>query len=448
MSLTTEQPGGYHPRVPSRRGLVIFLALTLAGPGRALAGGLDEFREAVGSALQNLQSDPDYKYLALEDVASRGPGLEGSRVAVAGMANWIEFGRKPPHFALCTGWGIGLSLGVDAGALGAEMRQELIDGHFPPTVYLVRGVLRRGALGGIPLEVPGYHLELEAVLNLGREPHNGLMSFTDNLKAADLTALTVPAPVPARPYGLLQKSAILAKADASVFPAGADAEGNSLLTEREYPQYPALLLGADGAVRKLRHPQGLNGMLGWGCGGEDVPALGYKAEGGGKPSGGLAILGRDLDGIAVTWEPAAAMSSATIPSCVAYKADHRLLAYFPSRLPKTGGFYYYAAWDTPGPDTGAEDDCVERVGYTDAKGRCFTLHESTAKREDGCPPYGVGDRTGLGVLKLQKNGAREEWLLYNTPGYEGEGIGHVPFDPAGPKRVDPKSVDHYVYSGC
>ncbi len=85
------------------------------------------------------------------------------------------------------------------------------------------------------------------------------------------------------------------------------------------------------------------------------------------------------------------------------------------------------------------------INLQDSNGKCLEITNSTVDC-DGKAPIGVDLRQFLGVLKIEYQSTKEVWLLWNAPGYEGDGIYAVEINDI-PKK--PRHFEEWlVYNGC
>jgi hypothetical protein len=86
------------------------------------------------------------------------------------------------------------------------------------------------------------------------------------------------------------------------------------------------------------------------------------------------------------------------------------------------------------------------VGMTDGQGECRLVTDSVIDC-DNKVKKGYNLSEFLGVLKLVDREREETWLLWNAPGYEGEGIYGVEINDIG-KEDKSNSEEWLVYNGC
>lgn len=85
------------------------------------------------------------------------------------------------------------------------------------------------------------------------------------------------------------------------------------------------------------------------------------------------------------------------------------------------------------------------INIQDSNSKCLEITNSAIDC-DGKAPIGVDLREFLGVLKVEYKSTKEVWLLWNAPGYEGDGIYAVEINDI------PKKSRYFeewlVYNGC
>jgi hypothetical protein len=85
------------------------------------------------------------------------------------------------------------------------------------------------------------------------------------------------------------------------------------------------------------------------------------------------------------------------------------------------------------------------INFQDSSGKCLEITNSAIDC-DNKAGIGVGLREFLGVLKIEYQTIKETWLLWNAPGYEGDGIYAIEINDI-PKK-NRLLQEWLVYNGC
>ncbi len=104
---------------------------------------------------------------------------------------------------------------------------------------------------------------------------------------------------------------------------------------------------------------------------------------------------------------------------------------------------YKMCMSGPGGHCPLEERVV--INLQDNSGKCLEITNSAIDC-DGQAPIGVDLREFLGVLRIEYKSRKEVWLLWNAPGYEGDGIYAVEINDISKK---PRYFEEWlVYNGC
>ena len=85
------------------------------------------------------------------------------------------------------------------------------------------------------------------------------------------------------------------------------------------------------------------------------------------------------------------------------------------------------------------------INLHEKNGKCLQVTNSAIDCE-GKATLGVDLREFLGILKIEYNSMKEVWLLWNAPGYEGDGIYAIEINDISNKN---RLLEEWlVYNGC
>lgn len=97
------------------------------------------------------------------------------------------------------------------------------------------------------------------------------------------------------------------------------------------------------------------------------------------------------------------------------------------------------------PSYHCSDETRVVINLQDNNGKCYGITNSAIDC-DGKSGIGENLREFLGILKIQYQSMKEIWLLWNAPGYEGDGIYAIEI-----KEIPNKKrllEEWLVYNGC
>lgn len=209
--------------------------------------------------------------------------------------------------------------------------------------------------------------------------------------------------------------------------------------------------------------------------GDPVPGIGFKKKG---YDGFLVAVGKDIDKY-VKFYPARSRSGGSQKSCLTElpKEQIRIIEYASAGLEgiiqqfrwkrklsqseieklcdsfaqwnvkidnqKTYEDLYKICISGPGGHCTDEERVV--INIQDSNDKCLEVTNSAVDC-DGQATIGVDLREFLGILKIEYKSRKEMWLLWNAPGYEGDGIYAVEINDI-PKK--PRHFEEWlVYNGC
>jgi hypothetical protein len=190
-----------------------------------------------------------------------------------------------------------------------------------------------------------------------------------------------------------------------------------------------------------------NTSVEWGCG-ERFSAVALTAQ---HPveKGNLPIaVGEEVPKL-LTWLPAKRID-ATVdcpPPAPSFTRKQQQLFEITGRT----GRWALESWELPEQAGKAPSEGVPL--YLDvwsrisADGQCVIVARSEQDL-DGKPLAGEPPLRGIyGLLRFEKEQVQKSWLLFNSPGYEGEGIAAAELDPNN-DELTLRGADAIVYSGC
>ena len=240
-----------------------------------------------------------------------------------------------------------------------------------------------------------------------------------------------------------------------------------------YTKESALFVLTATGARPLKGKLSSNNLLNE-CG-NPVPGIGFKKKG---YDGFLVAVGKDIDRY-VKYFPAQSRSAKSQKSCLSElpKEQMKVVEYSSAGLDAIiqqirwkrnltqeeieKQCDSFAKWNVKIDNQKSYEDlykkCISGSGWhcpdeervlinlQDSNGKCLEITNSAIDC-DGKAPIGVDLRKFLGVLKVEYQSTKEVWLLWNAPGYEGDGIYAVEINDISKK---PRYFEEWlVYNGC
>lgn len=210
--------------------------------------------------------------------------------------------------------------------------------------------------------------------------------------------------------------------------------------------------------------------------GDPYPGIGFKKEGN---KGFLIAKGYNINGI-IKWYPAKELVKQKIPLCLKKITNIKNASFSSYTSSGLKGTIQQISWRKKLTETDfinyckemAEhnvninknmsysnlyNDCIQQkqycefedrvfVSFYDEQNQCKEVTSAIIDCDGKTATAGYDLRKFLGVLKIRSGSKEEVWLLWNAPGYEGEGIFAVEINDIG-KREKP-SAEWLVYTGC
>lgn len=202
--------------------------------------------------------------------------------------------------------------------------------------------------------------------------------------------------------------------------------------------------------------------------GDPYPGIGFKKNG---QNGFLISTGINIAGV-LKWNPAKVLPKQKPPSCLKKltKMDNASYSAYASeglngvihqiswrrKLTEVDFINYcknMAAWNAKIQKDRSYSElytkCIEQKWYCDYEDRLIVSIQDERQRCqeitntildcDGRASVGKDLHNFLGVLKIRSGSKKEVWLLWNAPGYEGEGIYTIEINDIGKKRNQVKN---------
>lgn len=185
------------------------------------------------------------------------------------------------------------------------------------------------------------------------------------------------------------------------------------------------------------------GSLPWACGGE-LAAATLKPAGNVRAADGLAfVVHADKEPKFLKWRPAKpARGTVSTKGCAEMPKTHQRVAVKSFAVEGMAGTVTFETWQRKGEGCTA-DHQVQRVVQT--TGQCRVL-VSSAFDCDLMPTKEKPKLRGVYGI-LETSGEKlSSWMLFDAPGYEGEGVSAVPYSDAEGLRL--QDAESMVYSGC
>ncbi len=175
------------------------------------------------------------------------------------------------------------------------------------------------------------------------------------------------------------------------------------------------------------------------------------------PGGRFALVGKLPAGISLSWKPVAVADNKLPKSCSSYRKKWTTGKSIVSKVEglKSAVFFLeldhpnlpklrLAKSENPGAECGRTPWQLQRVGVLTGK-RCRALLEAPVDCE------GHGYRQGslgpaLGMISIEKGKSREEWLVFDAKGVEGQAYLGIRLRGRYPARKN--DIQFYVFSGC
>ncbi len=209
--------------------------------------------------------------------------------------------------------------------------------------------------------------------------------------------------------------------------------------------------------------------------GNSIPGIGFKKKG---YDGFLVAVGKDIDKY-IKFFPAQRKPTNSLKSCLSESPKEPSIVEAFSSIGIVGTIQQvrwkrsltkeeiekqcdgFAKWNVKIDNQKSYEDlynkCISGSGWhcsdeervvislQDNNGKCLEI-TNAAIDCDGQAPIGVNLREFLGVLKVEYHSRKEVWLLWNAPGYEGDGIYAVEVNDISNK---PRHFEEWlVYNGC
>jgi hypothetical protein len=191
----------------------------------------------------------------------------------------------------------------------------------------------------------------------------------------------------------------------------------------------------------------------WGCG-DDIPAVALTAQ---RPveKGNVPLAIGAAAAELLRWSAAKPVEGSA--DCPVPRAEFTREAQQLFEFAGREGRWALETWKLPTPpDLPPADDeaSYRRVVFIDVwsrigtDGTC-TSSGSSERNEDGMPVSGKPRlRSIYGLLTLEGSPSEQKaWLLFDSPGYEGQGVAAIPFEQQN-GQILMERADASVYSGC
>lgn len=185
--------------------------------------------------------------------------------------------------------------------------------------------------------------------------------------------------------------------------------------------------------------------LEWECGGQ-VPAQKYLFKGDENHSEALFLVSGENSEKLLQWHPAKAITDSK--SCGSADPDYEISENSSYEIPDLKLKYAVQHWKVKSRE---DEVCSVAVAslhrlILDQKNSC----ERQLEAQLNCDGLQGSDEPivskVLGVLTIKGESAVENWLIFESPGYEWQGYSVAPIDGLG--RLDKKRLKTLIYSGC
>lgn len=201
-----------------------------------------------------------------------------------------------------------------------------------------------------------------------------------------------------------------------------------------------------------------------GCG-EKIKGKAYKV----NPKNGLVLVYNPPPELKMKWVSGSDIHLFTAPRCLKdlYKYEGLQVSYH--KLSKSKETFYISSWATKGTEDEANKNCMfykkedekaacvvrelkrprlhKEIGFYTPGKTCkkFPIFSKLSDEEGQNGPVGnIKSLYGLIEIKFKKQ--KEEWIIFESPGYEGKGM--VAFPLGQFLKGKTKTNDWLVYSGC
>ncbi len=180
--------------------------------------------------------------------------------------------------------------------------------------------------------------------------------------------------------------------------------------------------------------------------GDPGPGIGFKKKG---YDGFLIAVGKDIDKY-IKFYPAQRKPTDSYKSCMS-ESPKEQLNIMEYSSPGLDGAIQQVRWKKSLTKEEKIDylHCpdIERVviNLQDKDGKCLEITNSAIDC-DGMATTGFDLKEFLGVLKIEYRSRKEVWLLWNAPGYEGDGIYAIEINDIPEKQRN--FEEWLVYNGC
>ncbi len=242
-------------------------------------------------------------------------------------------------------------------------------------------------------------------------------------------------------YQVLKKSDILNNAGIKAYIAHINRSDVVVPNTCSKLNGPFFLVSKTGTIGLYGDTTSKKKKLPWGCGSDD---LGASL----KPKG-VTVLDHvppflfqgNLASISVSWEPAHELNQQR--KCATQGPDYkdRFLLYSVNGVAGSISLEAYSRKDFNGCP---RDSYVYKINHVQNE-KCENWVTSTLDCDGKADSENLQFKKVLGLLEFKSKEITEKWLIFDTPGYEGDGITTFPFSPS---RIRTQDAEFLVYSGC
>jgi hypothetical protein len=242
-------------------------------------------------------------------------------------------------------------------------------------------------------------------------------------------------------YSFLKKSKILNDAGIGFYVGEPDARGVIVHQTCSPLAGPFQGVSEQGLVVLKGDTASAHEKLNWGCGEQAMGAL-FSASG---PTG-LApfLIAGKTDGVSIRWVKATPQKVKA--ACKAPGIPYGLNQQDAYAVEGISGQILIERFTRKDPSACLKDNSIVRVSRVSESGSC----EEWVRSEFDCDAMPSDQNQAftkvLGLIEIRKGETREEWMIFETPGYEGIGVSAFPWRED--QKILPGESEFLVYSGC